>query len=58
MGRIKKTETVVDANEAMLPELDLDSINEETKQEIPLPKKNTVDEKPSSSFTPGNTHNE
>ena len=54
MGRIKKTETVVDANEAMLPELDLDSINEETKQEIPLPKKNTVDEKPSSSFTPGN----
>ena len=55
MGRIKKTETVVDANEAMLPELDLDSINEETKQEIPLPKKNTVDEKPSSSFTPGNT---
>ena len=55
MGRIKKTETVIDANEAMLPELDLDSINEETKQEIPLPKKNTVDEKPSSSFTPGNT---
>ena len=55
MGRIKKTETVVDANEAMLPELDLDSINEEIKQESPLPKKNTVDEKPSSAFTPGNT---
>lgn len=55
MGRIKKTETVVDANEAMLPELDLDSINEETKQEITLPKKETVEEKSSSSFTPGNT---
>lgn len=55
MGRIKKTETVVDANEPMLPELDLDSINEETKQEIPLPKKETVEEKPSSSFIPGNT---
>ena len=55
MGRIKKTETVVDANEAMLPELDLDSINEETKQEIPLSKKETVEKKPSSSFTPSNT---
>ena len=55
MGRIKKTETVVDANEAMLPELDLDSINEETKQEIPLSKKETIEEKSSSSFTPGNT---
>lgn len=55
MGRIKKTETVVDANEAMLPELDLDSINEETKQEIPLPKRETVEEKSSSSFISGNT---
>jgi hypothetical protein len=55
MGRIEKTETVVDANEAMFPELDLDSINEETKQEIPLPKKETVDERSSSSFTSGNT---
>lgn len=55
MGRIEKTETVVDTNKAMLPELDLDSINEETKQEIPLPKKETVDERSSSSFTSGNT---
>ena len=55
MGRIEKTETVVDANEAMFPELDLDSINEETKQEIPLPKKETVDKRSSSSFTSGNT---
>lgn len=55
MGRIEKTETVVNTNEAMLPELDLDSINEETKQEIPLPKKKTVEERSSSSFTSGNT---
>ena len=49
----KKTENV-ESNEAMLPEIDFDSINEETKQEIPLPKKEAMEEKPSSSYKVGN----
>lgn len=49
----KKTENV-ESNEAMLPEIDFDSINEETKQEIPLPKKEVMEEKPSASYKVGN----
>lgn len=49
----KKTENV-ESNEAMLPEIDFDSINEETKQKIPLPKKEVMEEKPSSSYKVGN----
>lgn len=49
----KKTENV-ESNEAMLPEIDFDSINEETKQEILLPKKEVMEEKPSSSYKVGN----